>query len=70
MIELTLKAKKWGNSLAILLPEAVVKEAHIKEGEPVDVLLPGKSTLPLLWGTLKTKRTAEDLKREAAKGWT
>ena len=30
------KIKKWGNSLAIRIPQVAVKEMKIKEGVPVD----------------------------------
>ena len=31
------KIQKWGNSLAIRIPKAFVKEAHVAYGTPVDL---------------------------------
>lgn len=33
------QVSKWGNSLAIRLPRAVVRSLHIHEGEQVDLVL-------------------------------
>jgi antitoxin MazE len=32
---------KWGNSLAIRLPKAVVASLQVREGEPVDLVIEG-----------------------------
>ena len=29
--------QKWGNSLAVLIPEAIAEEAGLEQGKPVDV---------------------------------
>ena len=31
------KIKKWGNSLAVRIPQSLVKEAHVAYGTPVDL---------------------------------
>ena len=31
------KIQKWGNSLAVRIPRAFVKEAHVAYGTPVDI---------------------------------
>ena len=31
------KIQKWGNSLAVRIPQAFVKEAHVAYGTPVDL---------------------------------
>ena len=37
-----MRVSKWGNSLAIRLPLAVVKELALKEGDQVDVHVSGE----------------------------
>ena len=69
MIELKLKPKKWGNSIAVILPESAVREAKIQVGKPLNLLIAEKASVSGLWGKLKTKRSAKDLKKEAAEGW-
>jgi antitoxin MazE len=34
---MTIKIQKWGNSLAIRIPKAVAKDAHMKEGSRVKI---------------------------------
>jgi len=69
MIGLKLKPKKWGNSIAVIIPETVVKKANIEAGKPIDLLIPEKVSLQVLWGKLKTKKSTRVLKKEADRGW-
>jgi antitoxin MazE len=47
---------KWGNSLAVRLPAAVVEVLGLKEGDEIEIEIAGERTL----------RVARDRKREAA----
>lgn len=69
MIGMKAKPKKWGNSLAVIIPDQVVKKAGIRAGKPLELIITEKATVQPLWGTLKTKKTALRLKKEAAEGW-
>lgn len=40
-----MKVAKWGNSLAIRLPAAVVEVLQLKVGDDVEILAPGQSSL-------------------------
>ena len=35
------KVSKWGNSLAIRLPQAAVKSLHVREGEQIELAIKG-----------------------------
>ncbi|MCC2663279.1 MAG: Antidote-toxin recognition MazE, bacterial antitoxin, partial [Geminicoccaceae bacterium] len=35
------KVSKWGNSLAIRLPQAAVKSLHVREGEQIELAIRG-----------------------------
>ncbi len=42
-----MKVSKWGNSLALRLPRAVVEALKIKEGDSIDVHIVGKRSLEI-----------------------
>lgn len=69
MIGMKVKPKKWGNSVAVIIPESIVKQAGIRPGKPLELLISEKSDLSLLWGKLKTKKSAKQLREEAGRGW-
>lgn len=63
------KARKWGNSLGIVLPFEFVKAEGVEEGDEV-VVRRKKHDLRALRGILKgAKMTAQEFKDEARKGW-
>ena len=64
------KARKWGNSLGVVLPNGFVKGEGIEEGDDVVVTMK-KSGIRKLRGILKgkIKMTAQEFKDEARKGW-
>ena len=65
MLELDLKIKRWGNSIATILPERVVKETGIKPGKTIRGLVPTKElNLKKDFGSLKFKKTTDKLIRE------
>ena len=71
MIEATLKIKKWGNSLGVILPTDIVKKKKLKEGSTIDILVTeGKNiNLEEVFGTFKFKKSAQQIKDEIRKGW-
>jgi len=40
-----MQVSKWGNSLAVRLPKAVVDKLGLKEGDDVEIVAKGKQTL-------------------------
>ena len=64
MTELDAIARKWGDSLAIILPKEIVKKEKIKRNEKVHLILSRKIDVSKIWGTLKLKKTAQQLKDE------
>lgn len=51
-----MRVAKWGNSLAIRLPAAVVKALQLKEGDSIEIRIAGKRTF----------EASRDLTRERA----
>lgn len=69
MMEIKAKARKWGNSIGVLIPKEVVKEDNIKPNQEVTLMI---STKPItkgkdIWGTFKFKKPTEQLMREVDK---
>ncbi len=47
IIEAAMRVAKWGNSLAVRLPKAVVKKLGLKEGDAVTIVSTGRKTLEI-----------------------
>jgi antitoxin component of MazEF toxin-antitoxin module len=61
-------AKKWGNSMGVILPAEFVRENNIQEGEELDLTLEKKgNVLKELFGALKSKKTSEQVRKEFRK---
>jgi antitoxin MazE len=52
------RVSRWGNSLAIRLPKAAVASLHVREGEPLDLVIEG-DTLVIRAG--RPRYTLEEL---------
>lgn len=66
IMEPVMQVSKWGNSLAIRLPKAVVDTLKLKEGDDIEITVAGKSSLNV---ARDTKR-ADALKRlRKLRGW-
>jgi antitoxin MazE len=61
-----MQISKWGNSLAVRLPKAVVDELELKEGDEVDIVATEKRTLEIK----RAKSRAEALANlRKLRGW-
>lgn len=61
--------KKWGSSIAVIIPKEIAKNQNINEGDEVVINVFKKGDLTNIFGTLKTKVTGQQLKDLARKGW-
>ena len=61
--------KRWGSSMAVIIPQEMVKNQHIKEGDEVAINIFKKGDLSDIFGTLKTKLTGQQLKDLSRKDW-
>jgi len=50
-----LKAKRWGDTLGLVIPKEVSKEMNIKENEEIEVTLSRNNVLKETFGMLKGK---------------
>ncbi|MGV8084779.1 MAG: AbrB/MazE/SpoVT family DNA-binding domain-containing protein [Candidatus Bilamarchaeum sp.] len=69
MHEIDVVAKKWGASLALLLPKELTQKEGISEGDTVHILVTKPQSLDHLFGSLKTKVRGQAFKDVARKGW-
>jgi len=59
------KARKWGNSLGIILPKNIVKELKIKENQELVIdVKPKENPLKELFGSVKLSKPTEQLLKE------
>jgi len=72
MIEIKVEVRKWGNSLAVVLPKDKIKGTNIKEGKKLTIMIPnGNVDLRKKFGSLKhiLKKPTEEIMREIDEGW-
>lgn len=62
-----MQVSKWGNSLAVRLPKALVEELGLKEGDELTLVAAGTGTLEV---ETKEARRMAALKRMAERNWT
>jgi len=62
-------ARKWGNSVGITLPKEVVEKEKIKPTDKLIISVTKAKSIEELFGTLKFKKTTEEMRRESKKGW-
>ena len=65
-----LKVKKWGNSMAVIIPNEVVKEKEITENDKILVDFVKPADLSGIFGSLKgMKMSGQEFKDMVRKGW-
>ena len=62
-----MQVSKWGNSLAVRLPKALVEELDLKDGDELNVVAARKSALEVETREDQRRRA---LDRMAARNWT
>lgn len=67
------KAKQWGSSLGFIIPNEVVKEQKIREGDELEIELQKVTDIEQLFGIAHGKRqtglTTQRIKDELRAGW-
>lgn len=69
MAEVEAIARKWGDSIAVILPRDVVKAEKIRVNDRIHVVVKKGYDLSKFFGKWETKKTAQELKDESRKGW-
>lgn len=71
-MEIETLTRKWGNSIAVIIPARIVEQENLKENEKVLVRVEKKKKVKVkdVFGMLKDwKRPTEEILAEADKGW-
>jgi antitoxin MazE len=66
-METTMQVSKWGNSLAVRLPKALVDELGLKEGDQLNVVAARDGAIEVETREDQRRRALE---RMAARNWT
>ncbi len=61
--------KKWGNSLAVIIPREEIRKKNLSENDRVRVEIFKEADFSDVFGTLKTNITGQEFKDEIKKGW-
>jgi len=72
-VKVKVKAKRWGSSLGFIIPNEIVKEQRIKEGDELQVEVQKATDIEKLFGIAYGKRpagmTAQQIKDDLRAGW-
>jgi len=66
-MELAVQVSRWGNSLAVRLPKALVEKLGLKQGDQLHVVAAKDGTIEVETNEDQRRRV---LDRMAARGWT
>ena len=71
IMELKMKPRKWGNSLAVILPKVLVEANRIKENQEIIIEIKTRPLVKDLFGILPRKwnRSTQEIKDDMRKGW-
>ncbi len=69
MTEIEVFARKWGDSIAVIIPNEVVKVENIKPKDKIRIKVEKEDDLSELFGKFKTRKSPQQLKNESRKGW-
>ena len=65
MVEIKTKLRKWGNSLGIVVPQSVVKDGGIQEGDKViAIVLKEGNVLRDMFGKVKFRKSTQKMMGE------
>jgi antitoxin component of MazEF toxin-antitoxin module len=63
------KVRRWGNSLGVVLPKELVESERIRENENVSIEVKKETSIKDLFGSVRFRKTAQEIKDDARKGW-
>lgn len=62
--------RKWGNSLAIILPKKIVDKNRIRENQEIKIEIKENPTAETIFGMLpKWKKSTQKIKDDMRKAW-
>ena len=65
------KLKKWGNSMAIIVPNKIIEERRLKENDEIIVEVVKKADLSNVFGIIKKRKmSGQEFKDMVREGWS
>ena len=65
------KIKRWGNSMAIIVPNRIIEEKRLKENDKIIVEVVKKADLSDIFGIIKKRKmSGQEFKNMVRKGWS
>jgi len=68
-MKVTAKIRRIGNSLGLIIPKEEVSRKKLKEGDVVEIEVLRRTHMKEMFGSIKFKRSSQELKDEARAGW-
>ncbi len=68
-MEVRTRVRRWGNSFGVTIPKDVAEGMHIHEDEEVIIEVKKTFSIKDAFGSLKPKRSVEEIMKEVDKGW-
>ena len=69
-MEIKAIAKKWGSSIAVIIPKEIVNKKKIKEHEEITIEIKRKPLAGELFGKFQNwKKPTQQIKDEMRRGW-
>lgn len=65
----SMQVKKWGNSLAIILPKELIKKQNIKLNDKIFIHVVKAANLKPIFGIAERTKSGQKAKDEAKAGW-
>ncbi len=69
MHEIESITKKWGSSLAVIIPKEIAEKEGIKEGDKIHISVEKHADLGHIFGSLKTGVSARKFKEMCRESW-
>ena len=69
MVEIETIARKWGDSIAVIIPKIIAEAEKIRPRTKVKIRVVREDDLSDLFGKLNTEKTPQQLKNEGREGW-
>ena len=72
MADLNAKVRKWGDSLAVIIPKEVAEKEKIRVQDKIHLRIDKEMDFTDLFGIVKgkIKKSAQQLKNESREGWS
>ena len=68
-MRVTTRVRRVGNSLSIVIPAEEARAQRIAEGDMVQIEIKKRINIKDLFGSVKFKKSAQEMKDEDKKGW-